>query len=407
MPFGLIRRSFVVLVTLVAFNLQAHCQDAASSRSDQPLLKAEKLDALVAPIALFPDTLLAEIFMASTYPLEVVQAERWLRDNKQQRDNLKSEADKQTWDQSVKSLIATPSVLEMMSNQLEWTQKLGNAVLAQQSDVMEAVQRLRSKAYENKKLTSTKEQTVTVKQENDKQVIAVGPAAAETISVPYYDPAVVYGAWPYSDYPPYYFPPPDYIPAGIIATGVAFGAGYLLGRWTSGGNFWGGGIHWGGGNIDINRPINIDRDRVTHWQHNPSHRHGVKYPNANLQQRFGNDNVARGGRDGKDLKRGTNRGSAADRSPANNKNLAGRNTKKAGTKHAGAPKSASAKAKHAAGSPKAHKTAQAHRPKHAQAARRNPSHAKAKPHRVSNGGGGRARAHHGRRGGGRGGGRRR
>ena len=126
-----------------------------------------------------------------------------------------------------------------MSSKLDWTQKLGDSVLAQQPDVMDAIQRLRSKAQANNKLSSTKEQKVTVKKEQDKQVIVIEPTVPDTLHVPYYDPAVVYGGWPYPAYPPYYFPPPAYIPGAIIGAGIAFGAGYALGRWASGGNYGG------------------------------------------------------------------------------------------------------------------------------------------------------------------------
>jgi hypothetical protein len=230
--------------------------------------------------------------MASTYPLEVVQADRWVTENKNLKgDKLKTAAEKQAWDESVKSLVATPSVLTMMGTKLDWTQKLGDAVLAQQPDVMDAIQRLRSRAQANNKLTSTKEQKVTVRQEQNKQVIAVEPTTPDTIYVPYYDPAVVYGGWPYPDYPPYYYYPPGYYAGGLLATGLAFGAGYALGRWASGGYYWGGGINWGGGgnNIEINRG-----NRVTHWDHNPQHRQGVRYNNANVQQKFGNNNLRAG-----------------------------------------------------------------------------------------------------------------
>ena len=153
-----------------------------------------------------PDTLLAQVLMASTYPLEVVQASPWLKDNKGLKDDaLKAAVDKQGWDESVRSLIATPSVLDMMSDKLEWTQKLGDAVLAQQADVMDGIQRLRAKADDNKKLTSTKEQKVSKKSEGSKQVIVIEPTNPETVYVPYYDPAVVYGSWPYPAYPPYYW----------------------------------------------------------------------------------------------------------------------------------------------------------------------------------------------------------
>ena len=137
---------------------------AASPVPDQPALKPAELDALVAPIALYPDTLLANVLMASTYPLEVVRAERWVNQNKNlKEDALKAAAEKQAWDASVKSLVAAPAVLQMMSERLDWTQKLGEAFLAQEQDVMDAVQRMRARAYDRKKLVTTKEQVVNVK----------------------------------------------------------------------------------------------------------------------------------------------------------------------------------------------------------------------------------------------------
>jgi Protein of unknown function (DUF3300) len=217
------------------FRVEAQNPNPSAENSNQQTLKPEQLDALVAPIALYPDTLLAQVLMASTYPLEVVQAERWVTDHKSlQGDQLKKEVEKQGWDDSVKSLIATPSVLTMMSKRVDWAQKLGDAVLAQQPDVMDAIQRLRSKAYATEKLRSTKEQKVTVRQEGNRQVVAIEPTNPGSVYVPYYDPAVVYGEWPYPDYPPYYwYPEPGYIASGFIATGIAFGARYVIGRWTS------------------------------------------------------------------------------------------------------------------------------------------------------------------------------
>jgi Protein of unknown function (DUF3300) len=171
-----------------------------------------------------------------------VQAERWVQANKNLTGGQsKAAIDKQPWDESVKSLVATPSVLEMMSTKLDWTEKLGDAVVAQQADVMDAVQRLRVKAQANKTLTSTKEQNVSVQQVEGRQIIAIEPTDPNTVYVPYYDPGVVYGDWPYPEYPPYYFGAPGYIAAGVIATGIAFGAGYALGRWATGGRYWGGG----------------------------------------------------------------------------------------------------------------------------------------------------------------------
>ena len=153
---------------------------------DKQLLKPAELDQIVAPIALYPDTLLSEVLMASTYPLEVVQAERWLNANKSLKgDQLKDAVDKQSWDDSVKSLTATPSVLKMMNSKIDWTQKLGNAVIDQQADVMDAIQRLRAKAQANNKLQTTEQQKVVVSQEQGRQVIAIEPTDPNTVYVPY------------------------------------------------------------------------------------------------------------------------------------------------------------------------------------------------------------------------------
>jgi len=291
----------------------------AQPEPGQPLLKPEQLDALAAPIALYPDELLANVLAASTYPLEIVQADRWVNGHKNLKgDALKKEVDKQAWDDSVKALATTPEVLAMMSDKLDWTKSLGDAVLAQQPDVMDAVQRLRARAEANKKLTTTKQQKVSVRQEQNKQVIVIEPAVPDTMYVPYYDPAVVYGTWPYTDYPPYYFGAPAYVGAGVVAAGIAFGTAVAIGRW---GNYWGGGCNWGNNNFFINRS-NTAGNIGNNWQHNPAHRQGVKYNNANVAQRFGNNNLKAGaadrmdhrGRDGQQGARtGQDRPGAGDR----------------------------------------------------------------------------------------------
>ena len=314
-------KTLIALALLMANPVAASAQTAdnppAPSSSAQPasqpppgaeLLKPEQLEALVAPIALYPDELLANVLAASTYPLEVVQADRWLKERKTLKgDALKAEVEKQSWDDSVKALTSTPDVISMMSDKVDWTKNLGDAVLAQQPDVMDAIQRLRSKAYENKKLVTTKQQKVSVQTQENKQAIVIEPADPNTMYVPYYDPATVYGAWPYAEYPPYYFGYPSYIGAGVIAAGLAFGTAWAIGRW---GNYWGGGFNWGNRNVYVNhynRTTNIGNN----WQHNPAHRQGVRYNNANVQQRFGNNNLKAGaanrmdfrGRDGQQVLR--------------------------------------------------------------------------------------------------------
>src|SRR5579862_9731782 len=197
--------SVLLLVLAPAIAAAQTTTPSAATSSDQ-LLKQEQLEALVSPIALYPDSLLSTVLMASTYPLEVIQAERWLTQNKNiSGDALKAAVDKQPWDESVKALIATPPVLAMMNAELNWTQMLGDAVLAQQADVMAAVQRLRMRAQTNGKLTTTPEQTVTVEQQDNRPVVVIQQASDDTVYVPAYDPGVAYGAWPYADYPPYYW----------------------------------------------------------------------------------------------------------------------------------------------------------------------------------------------------------
>ena len=289
-------------------------------------LKPEELGQLVAPIALYPDALLSQVLIASTYPLEVVAADRWASANKSLKGNdLKSAVDKQPWDDSVKSLAATSSVLAMMSNKLDWMQKLGDAVLAQQADVMDAIQSLRAKAKMQNKLTSNEKQAVTVRQQENRQTIAIESAQPDTVYVPYYDPAVVYGEWPYSDYPPYYFPAPGYPAGGLLATGIAFSAGIAVGAWAANGNFWGGGFNWGNSNINVNRPINISNPG-NNWTHRPEHRHGVAYKSADVAQKFGKNNIRDGaqnradfrGRNGDQvLKPGSDRSSARSRESGN------------------------------------------------------------------------------------------
>lgn len=297
-------KTFFALALLMAIPVGVSAQTAdnppAPGGSAQPanqpppaaeLLKPEQLEALVAPVALYPDELLANVLAASTYPLEVVQADRWLKARKTLKgDALKKEVDKQPWDDSVKALASTADVISMMSDKIDWTKNLGDAVLAQQADVMDAIQRLRTKAYDGKKLVTTKQQKVSVQTQESKQVIVIEQADPEAMYVPYYDPATVYGTWPYTEYPPYYFGYPSYVGAGVIAAGLAFGTAWAIGRW---GNYWGGGFNWGNRNVYVNHYNKINNVGNS-WQHNAAHRQGVRYNNANVQQRFGNNNLKAG-----------------------------------------------------------------------------------------------------------------
>jgi hypothetical protein len=255
--------------------------------------KQEELDQLLAPIALYPDSLLTQIFMASTYPIEVVQADRWAKQNKGLKgDALKAALEKQSWDDSVQALTTFPEVLNMMSEKLDWTQKLGDAFLAQQKDVMETVQKLRQKAAETGNLKNSKEQEV--KKEGD--VIIIQPTNPQVVYVPSYNPTVVYGAWPYPAYPPY--PVYAYAPGAALFTfsmGVAVGAAW-------GG--WGAHPDWHGGDININRNTNINTGnrpeqrpsgggaRGEQWKHDPEHRKGANYRDTATRDKYSPTNRA-------------------------------------------------------------------------------------------------------------------
>ena len=204
----------------------------AEDQQQQPPLSAAQLDQLVAPIALYPDSLLAQVLMAATYPLEVVQADRFAKAKKGLKgDKLTQALDKQDWDASVKQVRVDAHGARDDERSARLDRETGDAVLAQQADLMDAIQRLRSQAQSNGKLKTTKQQKVTVNQEANKQVIEIEPASPEVVYVPYYNPSVVYGSWLYPDYPPYYYPPPaGYVVGGAIASGLAWGAAYAIGH---------------------------------------------------------------------------------------------------------------------------------------------------------------------------------
>ena len=179
----------------------------------------EQLDQMLAPIALYPDALLSQTLMAATYPLEVVEAARWTQAN----PNLKGDAAVQAvktkdWDVSVKSLVAFPQTLAMMNNNLDWTQKVGDAMIGQQKDVADSIQRLRAKAAAAGNLKTTPQQKVTTQAAGGGSAIVIEPASPEVIYVPYYNPTWAYGPWPYPAYPPVYYPPPPNYGAAL-ATG--------------------------------------------------------------------------------------------------------------------------------------------------------------------------------------------
>jgi hypothetical protein len=247
-----------------------------------PLLRAEQLDQLLAPIALYPDALLAQILMGSTYPLEIVKARRWLQDPGHtglQGEPLAAAIEAEPWDPSIKALTAFPQILRMMDANLDWTEQLGDAFVAQQADVMDAVQRLRHEAAAAGTLWSNAQQQVTT----EGQGIVIEPANPAFIYPPVYNPAAVYGPWPYADYPPLDIVPPDYDLGFAVPYGIGFGAGFVvarpLWRWCA--------FDW------AQRRIRLDVDRAGRgpgsavWQRDSAHRRGVPFADPASRAGFG------------------------------------------------------------------------------------------------------------------------
>jgi hypothetical protein len=301
-----------------------------------PTFTTAQLDQWVAPIALYPDSLMSQVLMAATYPANVVQAVQWSRDNPTlQGDAAIQAVSNQPWDPSVKSLVAFPQLMALMGENPEWVQNLGDAFLAQPKDVMDSVQKLRLLAQQTGSLKSTEQQTVTTTPVTVNQnttvaapastsssssntaapaqtVIKIEPTDPQVVYVPTYNPSTVYGTWPNTAYPPVYLPPP---PGEQFASSFMNGLGFSLGVATTYALFsdvdWGhddddyhhdGGYHGGGGNnININNVNNFNRisgqnlkNNNVAWQHNPAYRNGVPYHDNNVAQRYHQTNVAGG-----------------------------------------------------------------------------------------------------------------
>ena len=311
-PFWMLRELAACLciaaLTLNGGQVAAGQAQQTSTATEPSVVKLppDQLDSLVAPVALYPDPMLSQTLMAATYPLEVIQLKQWLDQNKGLKDKALADAvAKQDWDPSVQSLAGLPEVVKLLSDNIKWTTDLGNAFLAQQDDVMAAVQRMRKKAQDNGNLKSTEQQKVEVKTVESKQVIVIEQASPQVVYVPSYNPTVVYGAPVYA-YPPIAYPPPGYYAAGMA---ISFGVGVAMGAFWGGGG-WCCGCGWGGGNnVYINNNnnfvrnsnANFNRQNIgnanrasqlpaggrSNWQHNPQHRGGAPYSDRQLANKYG------------------------------------------------------------------------------------------------------------------------
>jgi len=259
----------------------------------QTKLDNGQLDQLMAPVALYPDSLLSQILMGSTYPDDIAAAANWSAAHTSESGDAAVKAvEGESWDPSVKSLVAFPSVMDMMGRQPDWVKSVGDAFLAQPDGVMDSVQRLRTQAQKAGNLKSTPQQTVkSTTTDTNKTVVVIEPADPQVVYVPSYNPTVVYGAWAYPSYPPYYYPPP---PGSVFATALVSGIGFGLGV-AAVNSMWGG-VNWGHNDVDIdvNRYNNINvnnridnaKNNNVSWQHNPANRGSTPYADAGNRQRF-------------------------------------------------------------------------------------------------------------------------
>jgi hypothetical protein len=267
-----------------------------AAQAQDPTFSEEELDQMMAPIALYPDSLLAQILMAATYPADVAEAVEWSKNNPDQDGDTAVDAvQEKTWDPSVMSLAAFPQVLTMMGEQPDWVQNVGDAFLADSETVMDTVQNLRKKAKDEGNLETTEQQKVVVEQPSSTEtIIVIEPASPQIIYVPTYNPMYVYGAWWWPHYRPWYYYPPGYGFGSAVWRGIGFGIGIGITN-----ALWGG-CHWGRGrgrvDINVNRynNININSNKLnvnnknSNWNHNSNNRRGVPYKDQKSRDQFSN-----------------------------------------------------------------------------------------------------------------------
>lgn len=254
-------------------------QQTASAGSTVQSFSQAELDAMLAPIALYPDTVLSHVLIASTYPLEIIKANRWVEEHPgYSAERALDEVEDMDWDPSVKALVPFPQLLERMSDDIDWTQRLGDAFLGQEAQVMTSIQTLRNKAYASGNLDK-QEHIKVVRQE---KTIIIEPASPQVVYIPYYDPQVVYGPWWWRSYPPVYW----HVPVGYaVHRGFSWGVGIQIAP-----GFYFSSFHWPRRQIVVIDHHNHWRDpyyyrshqiiehrNSHHWQHNPHHRRGVSY----------------------------------------------------------------------------------------------------------------------------------
>jgi hypothetical protein len=358
-PFRAVRGGVALLCALllvpgdlVAYAQTPPQQDAPPEQA-APKIPDAQLDSLVAPIALYPDPLLAQVLVASTYPLEIIQLQQWLPQHKDLKDKaLAAAVEKEQWDPSIQAMAALPDVVKQLAENIKWTTDLGNAFLAQQNDVMDAVQRMRTKAKDAGNLKSSEQQKVETKTVESKTVVVIQQAQPEVVYVPSYNPTVVYGP-PVYPYPPIVYPP---VGAYVAGAAISFGVGMAIGAAWGGG--WGYNTGWGhshnnitinnnntfvnnSNRTNVNRPSQRPAGGGNNWQHNPQHRGGAPYSNRATASQYGGsargDSMAtrqanaRQNQGGGRQQAGTMDRSGANRQQAGTRDRSGANRQGAGT----------------------------------------------------------------------------
>ncbi len=286
---SLIIYSFLYFILLCLFPVLLLAADQSSD--DNVTFSQAELDQMMAPIALYPDSLLSQILMASTYPANVAEAVSWSKQNPSQKgDAAVTAVQDKSWDPSVMSLVAFPQVLEMMGKKPDWVQNLGDAFLASPDKVMDSAQKLRKKAKDEGNLKTTEQQTVKVETEAKQTIVIIEPKDPETVYIPVYNPVVVYGTWWWPHYTPYYYRPIGY----PLAAGISFGIGVAITR-----SLWGG-CNWrrGSVNINVNKYNNININKIngrgsSSWKHNNKNRGGTPYRDKNTRDKYSKNKKGR------------------------------------------------------------------------------------------------------------------
>jgi len=279
-----------LMIPFIAGGTPSQAAERVSTLSPNAATQSEfsqaQLDAMLAPIALYPDTVLSHVLIASTYPLEIVEADRWARNHPNLKgDDAVAAVDNQDWDPSVKALVAFPDILQRMSEDLDWTQRLGDAFLADEERVMDSIQTLRNRAYDSGNLDKVDHVRVV----REEKVIVIEPSVERVVYVPAYDTRVVYGNWWWPDYPPVYW---HYPSSYVFVSGFYWGPRVYIGP-----RFYFSACHWHDRRVVVvdhyhSHPRFYDSRSIVryegarHWNHDPVHRRGVAYYDDRIRTRY-------------------------------------------------------------------------------------------------------------------------